>query len=345
MKILVEVSHPAHVHYFRNMIRILEDKGHDILVIARNKEVTFDLLKAYKIDFISFGDVKKGVVNKALGLLSDDIKLLKYSLKYKPDLFLSFSSPFVGHIACLFNKPHLVFDDTEHSKLEHFMYKPFASKIITPKVFTKDMGKKHTKVDSFFEMCYLHPKYYKVDKSILNSTGIKDCEKYVILRFISWDAIHDKGQSGISLEFKRKAVKELSKYAKVYISSENALPADLAKYQLKVSPEKIHDLMSQASLFFGESGTMAVESAILGTPSVRVSSLAKTLGNFKELKNNYELVYYYDNAEEGLQKSIEIMKDKSSKESWMRKRDLLLDDKTDFTAYMVYIVELHLNRN
>ena len=73
-----------------------------------------------------------------------------YSIKTNPDIYLSFSSPNVGHIAMLMNKPHIVFDDTEHATLEHIMYKPFASKIVTPKSFLKNLGKKHFKFNSIF---------------------------------------------------------------------------------------------------------------------------------------------------------------------------------------------------
>ena len=145
MKILIEISHPAHVHYFKNFIKIMEKRNHKIIVVARDKEVTFLLLNAFKINYISFGEVKKTLIGKIFGLFIDDIRLLICSLKHKPDMFVSFSSPYLGHIAFLMRKPHIVFDDTEHASLEHFMYRPFASSIITPNSFKKNMGKKHIK--------------------------------------------------------------------------------------------------------------------------------------------------------------------------------------------------------
>jgi uncharacterized protein len=339
MKILIELSHPAHVHYFRNFINEMEKKSHEFIIIARDKEVAFSLLNAYKIKFISFGKTKKTFLGKIVGLILDDLKLLVVALRVKPDMYLSFSSPFVGHIAWLMRKPHIVFDDTEHASLEHFMYKPFASSIVTPFVFSKNMGKKHIKFDSFFEMCYLHPNFFKPDPSILKILGINQGERYMLLRFISWDAIHDSGHRGIPIDIKRRAVKELSKYARIFISSEAKLPQDLIKYQIKISPEQIHHVMAYSDLFFGESGTMAVESALLGTPSVRVSTLAASLGNFKELKNNYNLIHFYSSAEEGLEKALELIKDNRSKNLWAEKRNKLVEDKIDVTSYMVWLVE------
>ena len=64
MKILIDIGHPAQVHYFRNFISIMESKGHLCFVIARNKEVTFDLLKIYGIKFKSRGKGGKGFFGK-----------------------------------------------------------------------------------------------------------------------------------------------------------------------------------------------------------------------------------------------------------------------------------------
>jgi hypothetical protein len=37
LKILIDIGHPAHVHFFRNAIRVLEGRGHDVKVTARDK--------------------------------------------------------------------------------------------------------------------------------------------------------------------------------------------------------------------------------------------------------------------------------------------------------------------
>ena len=83
------------------------------------------------------------------------------------------------------------------------------------------------------ELAYLHPNYFKPDKEILSILGVNEGEKYVIVRFVSWAAAHDFGHLGISFENKKKAVIEMSKFAKVFISSEKELPEDLKPYQIE----------------------------------------------------------------------------------------------------------------
>ena len=163
------------------------------------------------------------------------------------------------------------------------------------------------------------------------------------MRFISWGAIHDKGQGGLSLAMKKRAIKELSKYAKVLITSECELPDEFKKYQINIKPDQIHSLMFYADLFFGESGTMAVEAALLGTPSVRVSTLAPYLGNFRELQDKYDLLYFFSSANKGLEKSIELIKDENSKKNWIEKKNKFINDKIDTTSFMIDLIENYHN--
>ncbi len=64
MKIHLDIGHPAHVHYFRNFIKIMTEKGHTFSVTARDKEVTFTLLDKYKIPYTSRGKGKTGFIGK-----------------------------------------------------------------------------------------------------------------------------------------------------------------------------------------------------------------------------------------------------------------------------------------
>ena len=97
------------------------------------------------------------------------------------------------------------------------------------------MGPNHIKFNSFFELSYLHPNYFNLSKSI-NYFNLN--ENYIIVRFIAWKAFHDKGQLGIPDKMKKYVISELSKYSKVYISSEDSLPKELNKYKLNIRPKR-----------------------------------------------------------------------------------------------------------
>ena len=336
MKILIDIGHPAHVHYFRNFIKIMENKGHEFLIISRNKEMEQYLLNKYKIPYIDRGIGSKNIIGKFLYMLKADYLIFRKALKFKPDLFLSFGSIYPAHASFLLKKPHIAFDDTEHSTEQYKLYSPFTEVVLTPACFTKDLGKEQIRFNGYMELCYLHPNYFKPDPSIFDLLEIKKDEKYVIMRFVSWNASHDIGQSGLNIERKHEIVKELSKYAKVFISSEGELPEDLQKYQIKTHPEKMHDALAFATLFVGEGATMASECACLGTPAIYVNSL--TAGTLEE-QERYRLLFGFRKSEGVIEKAIELLNTPNLKQELQQRRQKMLSDKIDVTAFMVWFVE------
>ncbi len=85
---------------------------------------------------------------------------------------------------------------------------------------------------------YLHSNYFKPNRDITNILNVVENEKYVIMRFVSWNAHHDVGQKGLNIATKRNLIKTLSKYAKVFISSEDSLPDEFRPWQISISPRK-----------------------------------------------------------------------------------------------------------
>src|ERR1035437_9797986 len=134
MRIFIDIGHPAHVHYFKNFIWIMQKKGHDITITARDKEVALMLLDYYEISYFNRGKGKKGFFNKLFYIFIADVFILQKALIAKPDLFLSFGSPYAAHVSWLMRKPHIAFDDTDHNVFEHLMYVAFTKAILTPAV-------------------------------------------------------------------------------------------------------------------------------------------------------------------------------------------------------------------
>jgi len=175
----------------------------------------------------------------------------------------------------------------------------------------------------------------------LQLLGVDEGEKYVIMRFVSWNASHDVGHSGLSLEIKHKAVKEFSKYAKVFISSEGELPVDLKQYQIKIPPERMHDALAFTSLLYGESATMASECACLGVPAIFHDNVGRGYADEEEKK--YCLVFNYtesfEDQEKSIQKGIELLQVQNLKQEFQKNHQKMLSEKIDVTAFMVWLIE------
>ena len=340
MRILIDIGHPAHVHLFKNFAFIMIGKGHEVLFTCREKEFEIDLLKHYGFNFKSFGKKYKSPFAKIIGLVEFDIKEFLTGLKFKPDVILSHGSIYAAHASFLLRKPHISLEDTFNFE-QIRLYKPFTKVILTGDYEHPNLGTKEIKYSGYHELAYLHPKYFKPDKNILNELKVKENEKYVILRFVAWNASHDIGHKGISFEYKLKAIKEFKKYAKVFISSESKLPDELKKYLIRIKPSKMHDILSFANLLWAESFTMPAECSILGVPSI-INHNTRSYYLYEQEKK-YKLCFNFTETLNdqylAIKKGIEILSTPYIRKIWQTRRERMLKDKIDVTAFMVWFIE------
>lgn len=335
MRILIDIGHPAHVHYFKNLMRIMEKSGHKFLIIARDKEITFELLKRYNIPFKSRGPGGKSLISKVLYIPKADLTIYREAKKFKPDILLSFASTYAAHASKLLGKPHIALDDTEHAKFELFMYPPFTATILNPSCFSKDLGKKQILFDSYTELLYLHPNYFTPNPEVLKLLKVKEGEEFAIVRFVSWDASHDIEEKGLSNNDKVELVESLSKKMKVFVSSEGEMPGEIKKYQFKVPSEFMHDALFYARLYVGEGGTTASEAAIIGTPAVYINNLS--MGYIEEEKKAGLL--FQSTQKEEISRNIDFILNNHSKKEFKNIGKQFIQAKIDPTAFLVWFIE------
>ncbi|MDY8136888.1 DUF354 domain-containing protein [Aquimarina sp. 2201CG5-10] len=335
MKILIDIGHPGHVHLFRNFAYCMKEKGHEFLFTCREKEFEIELLKAANLPFVSFGKKYNSTFGKILGLIKFDILELIQGLKFKPDIFMSHGSPYAAHAAAILRKPHVSLEDSgnwEQMKL----YLPFTSCVLTPDVLFEDLGNKQIRYQSYHELAYLHPNYFETKNNQHKILNLTPDEKYVIVRFVSWNASHDRGHNGFSETEKERIIDYLASRYRVFITSEGYLPEKYESYKIKIAPEDIHEVLAGAELFIGEGATMAAESGVLGTPSIYVNSIRRS---YNEDQEKYGLVFNFQNEKGVFEKIKEIENIPDRKKTFADRRVNLLNDKIDITAFMVWFVE------
>ena len=336
MKIMFEICHPGHVHYFRNLIDQLTKRGHQVKILAQNRGIIPQLLDKYNLPYTLFPNLPKGIWGKLLFIPYIDMIFYKHAREFKPDMLMGFGGAYISHVGWLIGKPGVVLDDTDIAKWSHAAYKKFASAILTPTCFNKDFGKKHIRFDSYMEMCYLHPNYFKLDENVKKNIE-SSSKKTILLRFVSWRAHHDIGQNGISANLKFELINELKDKYNLIISSEENLPEELAKYQYKFPPDKMHSLLASIDLFIGEGATMASECVMLGTPAVYINSLQCT--TLLEQQKKYSLVYNFPNSDGVLQTVKEILNTPDLAAKNINNRGRLVKEKIDLTAFLLWFVE------
>ncbi len=339
MKIIFCIHTPAHVHLFRNIIRSLMVKGHVVNILARDYGPTLTLLDKYGFHYDVYIRQSKRLKSlKSFQIFPYVYNEYRLSKRLKPNLIVGIG-PDEPLFAVLLGKPCVLFNDSEPMPFQHLINKTFASAIVTPSCFRKDLGKKQIRFAGYKELAYLHPNYFEPDPEIYRELGISTWEKYAILRFNVFDAVHDIGRHGFSTSDQFRLVKEIGKYARVFISPEGSLPKELEKYRLPISYDRIHHALYYAQMLVSDTGTMTTESAILGTPGIMCLSNAEQFGNFVELEHKYDLMYSFQEPEMAVQKALELIQRPNLKAEWAKKRQILLNDKIDVTQFMIDFIE------
>lgn len=341
MKIALFVHTPAQAHLWSHIVPRLKDRGHKVKVLARDHRSTCELLNKYGIQYYAYGKASKTTYGKFLQLPLQFLKSFSCAKRFMPHILMG-TGVIEAYASAFLRKPCIIFEDTEPTpSLERTQWKYFASVILTPSCFRKDLGKKQVRFDGYKELAYLHPNYFKPDPSIYDELGINGDEEYVILRFNAFDAVHDIGRHGFHLPNKYQLVKELQKYARVFISAEGSLPQDLESYTLPIPFHRIHHALYYAQLLVSDTQTLTTEAAILGTPAIRCNNFVgpKDMGNFIELEQKYDLIYCFREPEKAIQKAVELVQQADLKEQWTKKRQRLLGDKIDVTEFMVWFIE------
>jgi len=277
MKILININHPAHVHYYRNFIKLMEAKGHQFCVINRDSKMINQLLDYYGIEHTirNKRPDKKGTFQSQMNLLKMILWCIRKSFAFHPDMYMGFASSACAITAWLFRKPSILIDDTEHNSMTHKLYMPVCSKVLTPFYFKKDLGNKDKQIrfNAYVEQLYLHSAYYEKNEQVLKELNVKPKE-YVIVRYVAYDAHHDLNVHPISEDTKKTIVKEISKRYRVFVSLEKSVKDPFYDdYVLKISPEKMHDLEANAKFMVAEGATMASEAFLLGVPYLYLNPL------------------------------------------------------------------------
>lgn len=293
MKILIDINHPAHVHYFRNFIRLMEADGHSFCVVNRDSKMINQLLDAYGIEHIVRNPrpEKRGTA-AALNYLRKMVGwCLKASRRFHPDLYMGFGSAPCAITSFLRRKPCILLEDTEHNAMNHRLYKPFVEKVLTPFYFEKELWnkpcEKQVRMNAYIEQLYLHSRYFSMQEAVLTELGLER-GKYVVARFTAFDAHHDMAVHPLDKQAKKRILEHLARKYKIVLSLESAkdeADPDFAPYILKFSPEKIHDIMAGAAFVITEGGTMASEAFVLGVPYIFLSPLLA--GNLNYQSKNY----------------------------------------------------------
>lgn len=353
MKILFMISHPAHFHMFRNTISNLKKDGHEVVIVIRPKDMLEQLCIDAGMEFYKVKNRPKrwGMFGLAVSLMAKTIEVLRIARKEKPDMLIG-SDGVLAYVGTLCRIPSFEFfeDDVRIIQLYAKIFFPFYSNVVCPYVCDAEKwNSKKVGYPGYQKLTYLHPKRFTPNPEIVRGYGIglnegkKPFEPYYIIRFAKLSAHHDVGVHGFTKEIAETVINKLKAHGRVFITSEAELPAEFEQYRLRIRPLDIHHVLAFASLYIGDSQSMAVEASMLGTPCIRFNDFVgkKKISVLEELEHTYGLTYGISSTmpEVLYQRVDEILTMPDARKTYQQRREKMLKDKIDVTAFWTWFIE------
>ena len=361
MKVLFMISHPAHFHMFRYTIDNLQKDGHEVVVVIRPKDILEQLCQNVGMPYYKVKNRPKkwGMFGLGLFLIEKTFEVWKICRKEKPDMLIG-SDGVLAVVGKIIHRPSFECyeDDAEAIALYARMFFPLYTGLIAPDCCSAwKWEKKKISYKSYHELGYLHPNQFAPDRNVVEKYGIDADKPYILIRFAQLTAHHDVGIHGINTEIAQKMIDMLKQYGTIYITSERPLESQFEQYRIHINPLDMHHVMAFASLYIGDSQTMAAEAGVLGTPFVRLNDFVGRLSYLHELEYpkaigfvkdsqvsddiHYNLGYgHKTNDVEGFYSSIQLWLDTPNrKELCAKKRERMLADKIDYAKFLTWFIE------
>ncbi|MBD9436881.1 DUF354 domain-containing protein [Pseudoxanthomonas sp. PXM03] len=288
-RILVDVCHPAHAHFFRAPLHLWTEQGHEVSVTSRNKDVAIEILDGLGIAHRSLGKAAGSPWGLAAELIRRNALLTAHIHSTKADIAVALGGTFAAQSAFVSRIPSVVFYDTEMASMQNRITYPLATRVVVPNCYSGWTPKgKTVRYPGYHELSYLDPRWFKPDRATALQAGLDEHRPTYLVRLVSWTANHDIGDRGLSPALMEAAIERLSAHGKVIVSSEAELPPHLKPFLYRGPALHMHHLMAFCTGYFGESATMASECAVLGVPAIYMANSRR--GYTDEQESKYGLV-------------------------------------------------------
>lgn len=292
--IAIFLGHPAHYHLFKNTANKLLTDGYEVTYLIKRKDILENLVKLSGVPYVVVREKERKQSSKmglAWSMLKMDWKVFCFLLKHKQNYLVGTYCPIFSNLIKI---PFISCNEDDamvvplYAKLSY----PCADAILNPVVCNSGKwDKKATKYPSYQELAYLHPNHFTPSRNVVEQYGINTSQSYFVIRFASLKAHHDKGIQGINTEVAQHLIDIFKPHGRIYITSERVLEPQFEPYRIHINPLDMHHVMAFASLYIGDSQTMAAEAGVLGTPFIRFNDFVGRIGYLRELEDTYQLGY------------------------------------------------------
>jgi len=345
MRFLFYLAHPAKFQFHKAQLMELKSKGHTVDIIINSKDVLEELLIEDDFEYTNLfpnGRKIKGVhvyIAAFITIFRTLHRLFKYTKGKKYDLFIGDLLTVLGRLKGV--RSLYPTDDVIRQVPEQSIFLFTCNHIIAPTITELGIfNKKKINYDGYKALAYLHPSIFSPDLTAIDKK-YREKNKLFFIRCTGFGATHDIGRNGINNEVLEDIIDLLGNRGDIVISSERELPEHLNQYLYTGKKNDIFHYMAFADIVIGDSVSMCVEAALLGTPVVEYDDYWFEMEQLMELQHKYKLINLFQppDLQPMFEKVEEILNTPSYKDDIKVKRDKFIEEKIDVNDFLIWFME------
>jgi predicted glycosyltransferase len=272
MRVWIDLTNSPHVLVLRPVIRVLEERGADVRVTARDFAQTFGLLERFGIPYEPIGRHRGGrLASKGVGLASRSSALARWARGRRFDVAIGHGSNDVTIAARLLRIPVSTAFDYEWARVQHQVNCRLAQAVVVPEAIPPERlapygatPAKLRRYPGLKEEYYLAD--FEPDPAVLAELGLDAARALAIVRTPPSVSLYHRFENPLF----GQVLERLREDAQVVVLPRTAdQRAELAAAGGFVVPERAVDaqsLVAYADVVVSAGGTMNREAVALGTP-------------------------------------------------------------------------------
>jgi len=275
-KIWVDLDNTPHVPFFIPVIRELENRGHTVVVTARDAFQVCELADRKRLSCLKIGrHYGKHTLLKIFGLVWRSLQLFPFYWKQKPDVALSHGARSQLLLSNVLGKPTILISDYEFSKTPWLIAPRW--EIVPTSLSTEGLHSNSNRVRKYQGIKEdVYAPEFCPDPSLLDELGLNDKSLIVTVRPPANEAHYHNPESELLLEQLMKRICRTPYVTAVLLPRNDQQERSLRQQHPEwfsngktIVPDKAVDglnLLWYSDLVVSGGGTMNREAAALGVP-------------------------------------------------------------------------------
>ena len=277
MRIWIDVTNSPHVVFFRPVVELLEARGHDVAITARDFAQTLELLEDAGLEHTVLGPPHAGAsrAGKARAMGSRLHALRRFARSRRFDVALAHASHELPLAARSLAIPSSYAFDYEFARVQHGLGCRAATRVVVPEVIPQErldrVGARERKVRRYpglKEEYYLHG--FIADPDVPGRLGVDSARILAVVRTPPEVSLYHRHGSPVFVDVLERLGNDSDVHAVVLPRTADQREAiRRASLPSLLVPERAVDalsLVALADLVVSAGGTMNREAVALGTP-------------------------------------------------------------------------------